>query len=630
MNKKLYNKFFYLIFIMILLLIVLSILGYVDREGYLTNFELINKTNTNEYSYSFRISYYSKIFRNSDIYDVYPDLNNIPDYIKTIKMDKKGSPFGTLISTKELKYDDKIDNIKYYLMLSFDIFYYMVISFIILLAFIFIYLIKEYYKYKKSLPNEKYYFLNLIEIFTIFLFIFQYWLMNPGYYQYSDTWRSIIGGLYNISTNWDPVINDLSIKFINKLGFTMDSFFLVNLFLWYGSLFFIITSLYLKFNNKWVILLLLLSFIVPIFIYNSIYVKDSVSTLYVIFAYSLIFFIVMNNIKKNRNILLTISLISLIIGMLHRHNFIVTIYPAFIWFVYDFFKSKNFIYTKKYLLIFFSIMFIIALFLVSIYIIFPRIFIKDMSKTTTNIIMYIQIAGCVVPANDSSLIPDYWYKEGKSFEDVVKTYNSNRQYADLSYNYFDTSKTPDVKKIWIKSIIKYPVNYIKHILNFAKETCTQKFVYPIVILEVYVEDYVLNYAKAYGITDFKNSKFFHDNRGVKFTYIREKIFNFIKNDIPDINISIFVITSIFLLLISFSLILKKDHINSLLIFCFSTSFSAVATIVIVVLYSPSTNIYEYRYIYPVIPISILSLISFISFLIDKKIIVKLYQKIRGK
>ena len=628
-NNHIFIKFFTIFCItLFIIILIFSFLGRnIERSGYLTNFNLIKKTATNEYSYGFRISYYSKIFRNSDIYDVYPNLNNLPNYIKTIKMDKKGSPFGTLISTKELKYDDKIDNIKYYLMLSFDIFYYIVIFFIILLFFKFVYFLKEYHKYKKSLQNEKYYFITIIEISTILLLLFQYWLLNPGYYQYTDTWRSIVGGLYNISNNWDPVINDLSVKFIDKIGFTMDILFLVNLFLWYGSLFLIIISLYLKFNNKFVIVLLLISFILPIFIYNSIYLKDSVSTLYVIFAYSLIFFIVLNNIRHNRNILLIIALISLIIGMLHRHNFIVTIYPAFIWFVYDFLKNKNIISLKKYLLIFFSLMFIISISLVSIYTIFPKIFIKDMSKTTTNIISYIQIAGCVVPANDYSLIPDYWYKEGKSFDDVVKTYNSNKTFADLSYNYFDTSKTPDVKKVWIKSIIKYPLNYIKHIFNFTKETCTQKFYDPTVNIEGYVNNNVL---KRRGITDFKNTKFFHDNRGIKFTYLREKIFNFIKNYIPDINILIFVIISIFLLLTTFIFILKKDHINSLLIFCFSTSFSAVSTMIIVVLYSPSTRIYEYRYIYPVISISIISLIGFISFLIDEKIIEKLYQKIRGK
>ena len=186
-NKKLISKIcFIIISIIIVSIIVLAFLGKKDRLGYLSEFKIntyhtleLNGLNTNEtkqlftvdnmldetsinnfiftntsitnYSYDFRIKYYSKIFRNSDIYGVYPNLNNLPQYIKSIKMyDNTGTPFGYLTSAKELKYDDKIDT-QYYLMLNFNIFYYIAIIFIISLLCIGFYLLKEYWKYKKTL-----------------------------------------------------------------------------------------------------------------------------------------------------------------------------------------------------------------------------------------------------------------------------------------------------------------------------------------------------------------------------------------------------------------------------------------------------------------------------------------------
>ena len=92
-----------------------------DKLDYnsITNYIFTNDSITN-YSYDFRIKYYSKVFRNSDIYDVYPNIENIlnnNNFIKEIKMGEKGSPFGDFISSKII-YTEKIDNIKYNLKLK--------------------------------------------------------------------------------------------------------------------------------------------------------------------------------------------------------------------------------------------------------------------------------------------------------------------------------------------------------------------------------------------------------------------------------------------------------------------------------------------------------------------------------
>ena len=170
-NKNL----FFVIYIAFLIIIIVSILilyflGTKERIGYLSDFNLnidrtlelnglthikenyiinnkldeeslkdyiiINEVITN-YSYDFRIKYYSKIFRNSDIYGVYTDTNKIiqsNNFIKEIKFDYKGSPFGILTSTKELNPNDKIDNIHYKLNIKLNIFILIIFAYLFIFA----------------------------------------------------------------------------------------------------------------------------------------------------------------------------------------------------------------------------------------------------------------------------------------------------------------------------------------------------------------------------------------------------------------------------------------------------------------------------------------------------------------
>ncbi|MCZ9886025.1 alginate O-acetyltransferase AlgX-related protein [Brachyspira hyodysenteriae] len=120
-------------------LIVFSILGGKERIGYLGDLTFI-ESNENYYSYSFRINYYDKVFRNSDIYGVYIIEDSLPDYIKNIKYKSKGNPFGTLVSIKSLE-DEKIDNIKYILKIKVSIFLLFIL--LIFLFVIFVYILND-------------------------------------------------------------------------------------------------------------------------------------------------------------------------------------------------------------------------------------------------------------------------------------------------------------------------------------------------------------------------------------------------------------------------------------------------------------------------------------------------------
>ena len=181
-NKNLFLKI-YIPFVIIIsvALIILQILGSKKRVGYLTDFKLnvyktlelnnleninnkldeeglknfiLNNENITNYIYHFRIRYYDKVFRNNDIYGVYPDLSNLPDYMKNAEMDEGGSPYGNFISDKKTIEEDKINNINYVLKVKCNI---IMISILVLLIIFILYLIIAYFKnIKLFLFDNKY------------------------------------------------------------------------------------------------------------------------------------------------------------------------------------------------------------------------------------------------------------------------------------------------------------------------------------------------------------------------------------------------------------------------------------------------------------------------------------------
>ena len=181
-NKNLFLKI-YIPFVIIIsvALIILQILGSKKRVGYLTDFKLnVSKTlelnnleninnkldeegiknylltneNTTNYIYHFRIRYYDKVFRNNDIYGVYPDLSNLPNYMENAEMEGVGSPYGNFISDKKEIIEKKIDNINYVLKVKCNI---IMISILVLLIIFILYLIIAYFKnIKLFLFDNKY------------------------------------------------------------------------------------------------------------------------------------------------------------------------------------------------------------------------------------------------------------------------------------------------------------------------------------------------------------------------------------------------------------------------------------------------------------------------------------------
>ena len=145
-NKKTF-LLSYLIFIsmIIIFVIVTSILGNIERKGYLSNFNHIL-----ENKYYFTLKFYSSIFKNNKIYRVYPNTNEMPNNVTNIKW--SGSYYGNLVldnDSIQLKKYNKIENIKYKVRIKKDVFLFLIFL-IILFPILYYYIMPNIYYHYKS------------------------------------------------------------------------------------------------------------------------------------------------------------------------------------------------------------------------------------------------------------------------------------------------------------------------------------------------------------------------------------------------------------------------------------------------------------------------------------------------
>ena len=142
----------------------------MDEES-IKNYLLTNE-NIMNYVHHFRIRYYDKVFRNNDIYGVYPDLSNLPDYIKNVEMDGDGSPYGNFISDKKT-IEEKIDNINYILKVKNNLISIICIILIFILAikFFIYYAFENFLNFYKEIIGKKEYFNPLSVNEKIFIIV---------------------------------------------------------------------------------------------------------------------------------------------------------------------------------------------------------------------------------------------------------------------------------------------------------------------------------------------------------------------------------------------------------------------------------------------------------------------------
>ena len=381
-NKKLFS-IIYISFLIICLiaLITFSILGNKTRIGYLGEFKFdethINKTLelngfdieetkklftidnilnndaltnyifTNEaitnYSYGFRIKYYSKVFRNSDIYGVYIDTNKIindNNFIKSIKLDGNGSPYGNLVSAKIIDFE-KIDNVSYRLRLK--------LNFVVFIIFIFMFFsifIIPFSNKKINFLYDKNYKQNVFaNVLKYLFFIFYIVFIIIGIYHH-EPWRdegqawliardlSLLDILFQTGIEGHPFLFFFIIKPFTALPF-YPTLHIIN------ALFMIIAVYFIIFKSKKYNLLLLFFII---FNYIVMYEYPIVARNY---GLSFMLFVLMIYFYENRYTKTTRYVLS--IGLLLNTTVVGTsigVIESF-FFLYKIFSKNNNTFIKK-------------------------------------------------------------------------------------------------------------------------------------------------------------------------------------------------------------------------------------------------------------------------------------------
>lgn len=625
--SKIFIIYLYLFLLFTLSIPILSILGNIKRECYLYDLILTqNNSETSDYVYNFKINSNKLFFNSNSIYKFKHYMSDKPDYIKKIEVTNSFDGIGILTSSKIIE-NDKINNLSYYLDLKKEVFYIYVIA-LYLLALL--YIIKKFND--KTLNNNILYNI-LIPLIGFSLFFFNYWLCFPGIKE-GDTIYIIKMSIGKVFDNWHPAFIQLLLHILyNIFGYSIHYMFTIIMSFWYIGLTLIIISLYNKYHNKYILLLFFISFLDDIFFMNMWKLKDTFALSFLWLSLSLLFFVILTPFKNNKiNIIFKIlSLLLLSISMLFRHNFIVTIYPIYIIFVYDILKHKNIKNYKIFLLKFVSIMLIIAFILVSIYKLYPKLpFIVDNSREVAAYTLHSFIAARIaVLENDDSMIPKEWYNENKNFKDIIEDYKISPYLSTttLVREIFCYNKLYNSKEISKKYIKKYPITYIKFSLSMLAK------MWRLNLNNGTILKHKINFQIF--ISYLLNSNYLFDNNIFFYSYeedvydvnLRNFIYTVLYNILPHINVLFFILISICLFIIETFVIIKNIKnffkFNNIFIFSFATSFSTFASAFIIGFISLAI---EYRYIYIVMPLSILSLISFIVFVYDIKKIKKLEVK----
>lgn len=282
-KKILFNIYISLVIIFIISAIVLTVLGQKTRTGYFENLnintietidlnnlnnkiqneeELRNYINNNKleyYSYNYGIGYEDKVFRHTDLYGIKFDTNTLPSYVKLNIYNNNGTPYGTLISTQPLNDRVKVEYKLFIKPAIINVFSWVSIIFFIIYFFdkrqkIIDYIkstaIYNLFKQKEHLITKKVFIISVI-IIALLLFIFQFWLAYPGYFQYGDNLGTMGEAFDRNYQNWNPVIIAVFLSFLYDIfGYHTFYILFLNLFLWYSSITLIILSLYLKYNKK--------------------------------------------------------------------------------------------------------------------------------------------------------------------------------------------------------------------------------------------------------------------------------------------------------------------------------------------------------------------------------------------
>ena len=526
-----------------------------------------------------------------------------------------------------------------------------------------------------TLTRKDYIFLGFAFALCFGIGAFTFWLGFPGFHIIGDTYNSIALA----KNNAHPVFIAYVLQGLYFIfGKNLYYLFLFNIVPFYAGIFFLIAGFYLRFKNPFAILLLFPTFIGNIYFQNFIQYHSFALPMMLFCIYSVILFLILAPLKRTK-FLWILLFVLMFFAILWRHNAIFSVFPAFFIIGYLLLQNRG-LDSPNFTKIYAKFMILSALLCLFIVIFIPRLLQTSQSHPANHPFLH-QIAGACVPADDSSCFKDEWYYPHKKWSDVKDLYAKYPLNADpfnVSWAYdderpFKPETLNGLKSQWIKSIAKYPSNFLAHESRFFKAMWWQN---PAWIFDAKkMQEKATHEWHISATNDFKESQ-----RSITFTPLQEQIYTFFYNHKILLN-HIWGVGIGFVVLIFSSVVLwrkmcidsakqvkntesiqKNLHTNSsiadeflgfceasdtdktnglsrkraeaipkkslrdefgldsathnnLLIFCFATSFATFFSAVFIALFTP---VPETRYMSPILPMAIIALVGFVAFVLEKK------------
>ena len=471
-----------------------------------------------------------------------------------------------------------------------------------------------------TLTRYDYIFLGFAFVLCFCVGAFTFWLGFPGFIIDADTFRVLRFDL----SNYGPIMNSLFIELISSI-FGKHTFylFLLNNITLYLGIWFLIAGFYLCFRSVFALALIFIAFIGNIYLGNFIAMNYILMANFIFCAYSVILFLILARQcvgKRIRIMLWILAFVLLFLGLLWRHNAIFSAFPAFFIICYLFLQNRG-LDSPKFTKIYAKFMLLSAVLCLVVVVGFPKVISKD--SNPQNHLLLLQIAGACVPADDSSCFKQKWYEKDKSFDSVKEAYNSNPLNGDLyacwGGKIFSCNKLDWLKLQWLKSIAKYPSNFIAHESRFFKAMWWQNprdddewgHAKSVIKTPMRIQEKQLGEWRLDSLKDYPQNEWH-----ITFSPLQERIYTIFYNNLPVLNHAIFVAIGFALLMFSaFGIVWwrnqKRD--KSLLIFTFATALTTFASAFIIAAMAIVTHS---RYMSPVAIFSVIALVGFVAFVLD--------------
>ena len=450
----------------------------------------------------------------------------------------------------------------------------------------------------------------VIAFLCLVLFIFNFWLFFPGYINHD--WAQTLA--YFSLNNWQPIMYPFLLKKITDIfGYHIYYPLLFNLIPFYLGIYVLVNGLWKKFKSKWCLLGFLPIAIGNIFFQNIVAHCSFSSPMILFLLWTILLHQLLNGITRKNAVLAGVVFF---FAVLSRHNALIQAYP--VCFVYGWLIVQKLKPNRRFLK-YIGILFLFAIMTVAISIGVPyTIKNKKPAYPAASTFLH-QIAGACVPNHDESCFKKEWYDEGKTFADVEKTYaefplsadHMNRKWHPGHPFKYVFVKLDGLSTMWIKSIIKYPLDYLKHINNFREEMWHSR--------PLDYDIFLNNQEHCISENDHEvlQKTYPEDEISYQSSELKVYIYNFLEGAFLLIPTILHVSLSFVLFGVSGFLFLKKKDV--LLLFSLSSAIAGIAASIIFCAFTPVT---VPRYIYPVLISTLISAIGLVVYFCKERLIQK--------